>query len=292
MDFRKAYTRFRQWQLDPFAYKLNDPSPHHCVNCGNDYVGNFCPICSQREGMGAITWRSVLLSIGELWGLHNRSLLYSLVQLFFRPGYFISDYISGKRQVSFPPVKMLAIVALLGLLVDYLIGSPIGGVFNNDFDFAGDKMLFIDNAFEWMNLHPDVMSLILLSYLIIPNYFIYRHAPRNPRHTLPQGFFIQVFTAIAFLVFNLFDDLTSWHLFTFVLGNVWTYVAYKQLFGYGWWGALWRVVLALVCAHLLALLMLGIDFSIHMIQSGDSNFVDGFKLFIKLLNRMLTNTDV
>ncbi len=292
MDFRKAYTRFRQWQLDPFAYKLNDPSPHHCVNCGNDYVGNFCPICSQREGMGAITWRSVLLSIGELWGLHNRSLLYSLVQLFFRPGYFISDYISGKRQVSFPPVKMLAIVALLGLLVDYLIGSPIGGVFNNDFDFAGDKMLFIDNAFEWMNLHPDVMSLILLSYLIIPNYFIYRHAPRNPRHTLPQGFFIQVFTAIAFLVFNLFDDRTCWHLFTFVLGNVWTYAAYKQLFGYGWWGTLWRVALALVSAHLLALLMLGIDFSIHMIQTGDSNFVDGFKLFIKLLNRMLTNTDV
>ena len=34
------------------------------------------------------------------------------------------------------------------------------------------------------------MSLILLSYLIIPNYFIYRSAPRNPRHTLPQGFFI------------------------------------------------------------------------------------------------------
>ena len=292
MDIKQAYRRFRQWQLDPFAYKLNSPSTHRCANCGNDYVGNFCPICSQREGMGAITWRSVLLSIGELWGLHNRSLLYSLVQLFLRPGYFISDYISGKRQVSFPPVKMLAIVALLGLLVDYLIGSPIGGVFNNDFDFAGDKMLFIDNAFEWMNLHPDVMSLILLSYLIIPNYFIYRYAPRNPRHTLPQGFFIQVFTAIAFLVFNMFDDLTSWHWFTFVLGNIWTYAVYKQLFGYGVWGTLWRVVLALVCAHLMALLMLGIDFSLHMIQTGDSNFVDGFKLFVKLLNRMVTNSDL
>ena len=292
MDIKKAYRRFRQWQQDPFAYKLNSPSTHRCANCGNDFVGNFCPICSQREGMGPITWRSVLLSIGELWGLHNRSLLYSLVQLFLRPGHFISDYISGKRQVSFPPVKMLAIVALLGLLVDYLIGSPIGGVFNNDFDFAGDKMLFIDNAFEWMNLHPDVMSLILLSYLIIPNYFIYRHAPRNPRHTLPQGFFIQVFTAIAFLVFNIFDDLTSWHWFTFVLGNIWTYVVYKQLFGYGVWGTLWRVVLALVCAHLMALLMLGIDFSLHMIQTGDSNFVDGFKLFVKLLNRMVTNSDL
>ena len=242
--------------------------------------------------MGPITWKSVAQSIGELWGLHNRSLLYSLVQLFLRPGYFIGDYISGKRQVSFPPVKMLAIIALLGIIVNYLTGATVGGMFNNDFDFAGDKMLFIDNAFEWMNLHPDLMSLILLSYLIIPNYFIFRYAPRNPSHTLPQGFFIQVFTAIVFLVINMFAEITSLYWLAFVLGNVWLYCAYMQLFGYGLWGTLWRLVVALACAHLLALLMLGIDFSIHMIQTGNDNFASGFKLFVKLLVRMVTNSDV
>lgn len=292
MNFKAAYQRFRRWQQNPFAYKLNDPSSYHCTNCGTDFVGNFCPICSQREGMGPITWKSVAQSIGEVWGLHNRSLLYSLVQLFLRPGYFISDYISGKRQVSFPPVKMLALIAVLAIFVDYLTGSPITGVFNNDFDFAGDKMLLIDNAFEWMNLHPEVMSLILLSYLIIPIYFIFRFAPRNTRHTLPQGFFIQVFSAIVFLIFNIFDDITSLHTAIFVLGNVWLFCAYKQIFGYGLWGTLWRLVLALVCAHLLALIMLGIDFSIHMIQAGESNFASGFKMFVKLLFRMVTNSDV
>ncbi len=292
MNFKAAYQRFRRWQQNPFAYKLNDPSSYHCSNCGTDFVGNFCPICSQREGMGPITWKSVAQSIGEVWGLHNRSLLYSLVQLFLRPGYFISDYISGKRQVSFPPVKMLALIAVLAIFVDYLTGSPITGVFNNDFDFAGDKMLLIDNAFEWMNLHPEVMSLILLSYLIIPIYFIFRFAPRNTRHTLPQGFFIQVFSAIVFLIFNIFDDITSLHTAIFVLGNVWLFCAYKQIFGYGLWGTLWRLALALVCAHLLALIMLGIDFSIHMIQAGESNFASGFKMFVKLLFRMVTNSDV
>ena len=292
MNFKAAYQRFRRWQQNPFAYKLNDPSSYHCSNCGTDFVGNFCPICSQREGMGPITWKSVAQSIGEVWGLHNRSLLYSLVQLFLRPGYFISDYISGKRQVSFPPVKMLALIAVLAIFIDYLTGSPITGVFNNDFDFAGDKMLLIDNAFEWMNLHPEVMSLILLSYLIIPIYFIFRFAPRNTRHTLPQGFFIQVFSAIVFLIFNIFDDITSLHTTIFVLGNVWLFCAYKQIFGYGLWGTLWRLVLALVCAHLLALIMLGIDFSIHMIQAGESNFASGFKMFVKLLFRMVTNSDV
>ena len=293
MDIKAAYRRFRQWQLNPFDYRPTSQSQsmHHCSNCGTDFVGNFCPICSQRESMGPITWKSVFRSIGEVWGLNNRSLLYSIVQLFLRPGYFIGDYISGKRQVSFPPVKMLALIALLGVFVDFLTGSPITGVFNNDFDFAGDKMLLIDNAFEWMNLHPEVMSLILLSYLIIPIYFIFRFAPRNTRHTLPQGFFIQVFSAVVFLIFNIFDDITSLHMVIFVLGNVWLYFAYKQLFGYGWWGTLWRLALALACAHLLALILLGIDFSIHMIQTGDYNFANGFKLFVKLLIRMLTNSD-
>ena len=291
MDIKAAYRRFRQWQLDPFEYRAHSQDTHRCNNCGSEFVGNFCPICSQRQDMGVITWKSVARSIAEVWGLNNRSLVYSLVQLLLRPGYFISDYISGKRQVSFPPVKMLAIIALLGVLVDYIIGAPITGMFNNDFDFAGDKMLLIDNAFEWMNLHPEVMSVILLSYLIIPIYFIFRFAPRNTRHTLPQGFFIQVFSAVAFLIFNIFDDVTSLHMVIFVLGNVWLYFAYKQLFGYSWWGTLWRLALALVCAHLLALLMLGIDFSIHMIQAGESNLLGGFKLFVKLLIRMLTNTD-
>ena len=291
MDFKAAYRRFRQWQLDPFEYGLRSQATHHCNNCGNDFVGNFCPICSQKENVGRITWKSVAQSIGEVWGLHNRSLVYSVVQLFLRPGYFIGDYISGKKQVSFPPVKMLALVALLGLLVDYVMGAPITGVFNNDFDFQGDKMLYIDNAFEWMNLHPDVMSLILLSYLIIPNYFIFRHAPLHTRHTIPQGFFIQVFTAIVFLFINMFYDITSLAWGAFVLGNVWLFFAYKQLFGYGIWGTLWRLALSLVCAHLLALMMLGIDFIYHMLQTGDYNFVDGFKLFVKLLIRMITNSD-
>ena len=292
MDIKAAYRRFKQWQLDPFEYKSTSRESHRCNNCGNDFVGNFCPVCSQNAEVGSITWKSVAQSIAEVWGMHNRSLLYSVVQLFLRPGYFIGDYISGKKQVSFPPVKMLAIMAVLGILIDYITGNTIKGVFNNDFDFAGDKMLFIDNAFEWMNLHPDIMSLILLSYLIIPVYYIFRSAPRIPRHTLPQGFFIQVFTAVVFLIINMMYDITSLGWVAFVLCNVWLFFAYKQLFGYGVWGTLWRLALALVCAHLLALFMLGVDFFIHMIQIGDYDFVEGFKLFVKLLVRMVTNSDV
>ena len=281
MDFKAAYTRFKQWQLDPFDY--NDDSSqevHKCINCGKEFVGNFCPTCSQKKSLGPITWKSVARSIAEVWGMHNRSLTYSVLQIFLRPGYFISDYISGKRQVSFPPVKMLAIIAVLGILVDILTGAgDVVGVFNSDFDFKGDKMLFMDNAFEWMNAHPDLMSMIMLSYLIIPNYFIYRFAPRNTRHTLPQGFFIQVFSSIAFLVLNMIYDITGMGYFVFVLGAVLLFFTYKQLFGYGVWGTLWRLIASTTAAIVQASIMLWLDFCIHLFEAGQTDTARGFVIF-------------
>ncbi len=269
MDFKKAYARFKQWQIDPFEYKAESQDLHVCNNCGNKFTGNYCPICSQKENVGIITWQSVVQSVVEVWGLHNRSLLFSVVQLFLRPGYFISDYISGKRQVSFPPVKMLVIMSLLGVFVDLLIGAnDIVGVFDYDFDFEGDKMLYLDNAFEWMNAYPDLMSVIMLSYLIIPIYFIFRFAPRNPHHTLPQGFFIQVFSSSAFLVLNMVYDVTSMGGFVFVLSLVLIYFTYKQLFGYDSWGTLWRLIASFTAAILLATIMLWVDYCIHLYEAG------------------------
>ena len=276
MDFRTAYRRFRQWQLDPFDYKLGSQASHPCNNCGTYFVGNFCPICSQKENVGRITWKSVAQSVAEVWGLHNRSLVYSVAQLFLRPGYFISDYISGKRQVSFPPVKMLAIIALLGVLVDYLTGA-IDGVFN--LTIEEDNMLYLDNVFMWINTHPDLMSMIVLSFLIIPNYFIFRFAPRNTFHTLPQGFFIQVFSSVLFLVLNMVYDITSMGWFVFVLALGGLLITYRQLFGYGIWGTAWRVVASFACALLLLLFLLFIDYSIHLFGAGTFDVAMGI-LFI------------
>ena len=84
----------------------------HCYNCDNDFSGNFCPICGQRAEVGRVGWKSIKDNVAILWGMDSRSLGYTLLQLLGRPGYLVRDYISGRRQVSFPPVKMLVIVCL------------------------------------------------------------------------------------------------------------------------------------------------------------------------------------
>ncbi len=295
MDIKATYKRFKRWQLHPIDNELTTEQPTRCSNCDHEYVGNYCPYCSQKRGIGPITWKSVVKGIGEVWGLHNRSMPYTLLQLFLRPGYFISDYISGKRQVSFPPIKMLVLISVLGVVVDFLTGAIHGMVYKD-----GEKMGYVNEAFNWLNVHfngmfpppsdylsgvlqwlnthPDVFSMILLSFLIIPVYCIFRFSPRNPRHTLPQGFFIQVFSSAMFMIMNMLYDITALGWMVVFLSVVLIFVTYKQLFGYGLWGTLWRVVLAFICAFTLLSAMFNINYGAYLLENGQLDAARDFFL--------------
>ena len=188
----------------------------------------------------------------DVWGLGGRSLPRTLWHLLLRPGYLIGDYISGKRQVSFPPVKMLVIVAL----VTYFIANWTDPSFSEDtvsIPFSDsmsskDKFNYYLTYFlDYILKHIDWFSLFVLSSIIVPTWVAYRHAPQHSHHTLPQGFFIQVFNSIVLVLLALFatlsyfnDDAISIFFGVFIFLHLLR--TYKQLFGYNWWGTTWRLV--------------------------------------------------
>ena len=110
---KEQYRRFRQWQVTPRQYEAMGSEMHCCCNCSQEYMGGFCPRCGQKANTGRISWTTVRNGLMDVFGLGDRSLPNSIWQLLWRPGYFISEYINGKLQVSFPPVKMLLLVAVL-----------------------------------------------------------------------------------------------------------------------------------------------------------------------------------
>ena len=271
MTLKERYKRFKAWQLEPFDWSYDENERHHCVNCGYDFVGKFCPHCSQKAGLKKVSWKSVLQSTAEVWGMGNRSLLYSLWQLIWRPGYFISDYINGKRQVSFPPVKMLVVMGVLSVLIDKLFGS------NEVKAFQGNTSLSAQ-FFAWLERSPGWGWLIMTCFFIIPTWCLFRYAPRNTKHTLPQGFFITVFMAIQVLIV---DDLSDFFGdFFYILLPLCYFYAYRQLFGYGFWGNFWRVVITLVSGFLLAALALTIT---ELPTTTPKSYTEEFKAITELL---------
>ena len=238
MNIKEKLDRFRQWQLDPRHYENKSHGSVCCQNCGMEYADNFCPRCGQRAGMGRVTWQTLSQGFMYIWGLDSRSLPYTLLQLLGRPGYLIRDYISGRRQVSFPPVKMLFLVALVYLLIEHLIPAPVEEIVDEERDF-----LMLESFQLWFKNNPGWGMIINCSLLLLPTWLLFRFAPQYPKHTLPEGFFIQVFMATLMLIIALVADITTEYIY--VLAIIYYVITYRQLFGYGWWGTIWRMLLVL-----------------------------------------------
>ena len=247
MQFKQRLKQFREWQREPFHYMNNSQGPTRCANCGTEFDSNYCPMCAQKAGVGRIGWKTVRQGIMFLWGMDSRSLSYTILQLLLRPGYLISDYISGKRQVSFPPVKMLFLVAIPYLLVRFFLeqGNPSPSTAETNLSQI---------CVQWVKANPGWGFLIISCFMIFPTWAIFRYAKRNDHHTLPEGFFIQVFMSTLLLLFAIIIPLTTHWLLWGI--PIYYLITYKQLFGYGWWGTLWRTSLCIFEGFILMLALI------------------------------------
>ena len=246
---KEHYVRFQSWKQNGSEFKVKESTGHTCACCGYEYEGNYCPVCGQKTGQQHITWGAVRESALDLWGMGTRSMPYSIWQLMLRPGYLIADYISGKRQVSFPPVKMLFFVTVIILLIENIFGVTQA---ETKIDISDDSISIFNITvitINWLKDNPAWATLIMLSFFIVPTYLICRESPRCNRHTLPESFFIQVFIGVQMSVWRLLTSvvLPNGHpvsmtlILLIMLGLVW-FRSYYQLFGYSVWGTLWRIV--------------------------------------------------
>ena len=264
-QIKQKYNSFKKWQEKPHDYKLLSDAVQHCNNCGNDFTGNFCPICSQKAGIGRIGWRSVRQGVMDIWGLGTRSLLYSIWQLLLRPGHLISDYISGKRQVSFPPVKMLFIIAVVFSMFAYWFFPDVLGIHVADeygVSYIDQSLKVVGDSYKWTQRNYSWFALLMAVLAIFPTWVLFRYSPRHTRHTLPEGFFIQAFLSVIMLVLSLVGlplgimSSLVYSLTCFALFGVYYLIVYHYLFGYGLWGTLWRCGFVFLFVSFLTMMVL------------------------------------
>ncbi len=249
MKIKELYQRFRAWQKDPIQY-YRRMDKHVCANCGQEYEGSFCPICGQYYNVSGVDWSSVGKEIIKAWGIESGSFVSSLIQILGRPGYLISDYINGRRQICYSPISMLLVLAMIVTLILRFTGLDVS---------EETLSTNIDNdtlrqAISWLWSHLGWCMLFETLLLIIPTWLLFRYSPKHSHHTIPEGFYIQLFMGSLLLVFSTAAKAVDWLMW---LVPIYYYFAYRQLFGYGIWSTLWRTALVL-CEGLFIILFIAI----------------------------------
>ncbi|MBE2211673.1 MAG: DUF3667 domain-containing protein [Xanthomonadaceae bacterium] len=100
-----------------------------CSNCGRttDVPGQkFCPDCGQPTPAHRIDWHFLGHEL-EHSVLHmDRGIFYTLKNLMFRPGYFVRDYIEGRRANHAKPFLLIMMMAaLIIVLSKWFLGRDV-----------------------------------------------------------------------------------------------------------------------------------------------------------------------
>lgn len=121
---KPAIVRLRALHIRQIRGALTPPCVSEttvCKNCGTTYAGNFCNRCGQSRDTPRFRLRNAVKN--ALGGLSNidTGFGHTLVELLYRPGYMINDFLAGKRVPYFRPFQTLFVLAAIYILAVQLI---------------------------------------------------------------------------------------------------------------------------------------------------------------------------
>ena len=92
-----------------------------CQNCGEIYTGNYCPVCGQKHNVKRYELKNIFKEfVTEAIDLEH-GFMRSFMELFWRPGYMMRDYLNGHRKSYNKPFNAIFLLATVYLIAAHLL---------------------------------------------------------------------------------------------------------------------------------------------------------------------------
>ena len=95
----------------------------HCLNCGAEFEGKFCPECGQSAETGRFTIRFIIENLQAALIGKDGGIWFTFKNMFTRPGSMIVEILNGKRKKYFSPFPLLFFTLTMFILIYSYTGS-------------------------------------------------------------------------------------------------------------------------------------------------------------------------
>lgn len=168
-----------------------------CKNCEEELPENvnYCPNCGQKADTGRINWHFLWHEIQHGIFHVDGGILYTLKELFVRPGHTLREYIAGKRKNHFKPVLLVMIIGSICGLINYFLKTKDKLVeVNNSESISGNSadlkrinqyldmngfVEFMQKVFNWFPEHLAFTILLLVPILAYSFYLAFKKSKVN-----------------------------------------------------------------------------------------------------------------
>ena len=151
-----------------------------CKNCNQKFEGNFCNNCGQSSHTHAINFQYLVHELQHGFFHVDKGMLFTLKELFTRPGDSIREFIEGKRVNHFKPVISLVIIlaTIYGLLAHYF---NIEVMDMSKINVSGNYNLFEDilKIKNWISVHYVWISLVSIPIFSLGSFIAFRKQKYN-----------------------------------------------------------------------------------------------------------------
>jgi hypothetical protein len=249
-----------------------------CLNCETRFSGNYCPRCGQKGTVRRLGWSTLGDDLFYSFTSMDRGFLFTIRELFTRPGRMMHDYLAGHRIGYYRPFAMLMVLAGVYLLLNLFFfpevpdsGTdvrPEAAVSVNlpDDSFDSGILSGIKSLISPLVKHPATGSLLLLFVAAWVAPWVFRKNGGR-QYNYVEYLFISVYMASQRFVADIVLLPCKWipessHWPGYELWVALAYVAlayvgltawnYKQLFELRWWRAIRKTIGLMILAFLIA----------------------------------------
>ena len=271
-----------------------------CLNCGNEFTGNFCPNCGQKSKTKRLRMREIFSDFAHsLMGGDNR-FKNTCLELCSQPGHMIRRYLQGHRTRYYNPLQTLVWIISIYAVLSYLFGSDLLDINKVvDEQVALDKEVSQDTFWIlfkrcWHFISDNKLNYMLFSacFAYIPFHFAFRkHKILRPDGAeLPlnytEMFYVLVYQSclemlfatliLPFCLINGSEDILQ--KINNLADIIITIFVFKQLFGISWWKSIKRNIVACIMLGLITVLVVIVLIVLIILGFG---IVYGFKEMMK-----------
>ncbi len=200
-----------------------------CKNCEQNFNGNYCSNCGQNSNVRKVDYKYLISEIPNSIFQINRGFLFTLKELFTKPGHSIREFLEGKRKKHFKPIAFIIFTSTLYVLAHYFIGNQ---TFIDDAISGYNAASKEENSalINWISKNQTYVILILVPFFSLASYLAFIKSKYNYFEHLVLNIYITGQQMFIYFIFSFIFDRNGYLiLLPLLLGmtfNFWTYIQF------------------------------------------------------------------
>ncbi|MBS7253781.1 DUF3667 domain-containing protein [Flavobacterium branchiicola] len=200
-----------------------------CKNCHQVFKGHYCNNCGQPADTHKINVHFLLHDIQHGLLHFDKGILYSLKQLFTRPGHSVREFIDGKRVKHFKPLSLVVVLGTLyGVLCHFF--------HINLFPSSTGTNIELNEFNEWVSTHFSWVTIATIPLYTVGTYIVFRNQGYNfveffvlNTFKASQRLFVQILTFPILFYLNGTPNIQKFSALTYFIGIIlifWTNIQF------------------------------------------------------------------